>query len=148
MIAEENANSNEGEIHMDSNQEETAPADEKLCILAIDDARDTLTSVYHILHNEYKVYTLPQPEMLENFLKRIKPDLFLLDYKMPGMSGFDLIPIIRRFNEHKHTPIIFLTSEGTIDNLSASIALGACDFIVKPFDPNILSEKIAKHIKK
>jgi putative two-component system response regulator len=133
---------------MENNQEKTMPVNEKLCILAVDDAPDILHSVYSVLHNEYKVYTLPMPEMVESFLKKIKPDLFLLDYKMPGLSGFDLIPIIRSFEEHKNTPIIFLTSEGTIDNLSVSIALGAVDFLVKPFDPKVLIERIAKNLSK
>jgi len=37
---------------------------------------------------------------------------------------------------------------GTIDNVTAALALGACDFAVKPFKPDILREKIAKHIVK
>ena len=116
----------------------------KPCILAVDDAPDVLKSVFHELRDLYTVFTLPKPEMLESFLMKTTPDLFLLDYNMPVLSGFDLIPIIRRFKKHEHTPIIFLTSEGTIDNLSAAVALGASDFIVKPFNPDILREKIAK----
>ena len=118
----------------------------KPCILAVDDAPDVLKSVFYELRDMYTVFTLPKPEMLEDFLKKTTPDLFLLDYNMPVLSGFDLIPIIRRHKKHQKTPIIFLTSEGTIDNLSTAVALGASDFIVKPFDPNILREKIAKAI--
>ena len=116
----------------------------KPCVLAVDDAPDVLKSVFHELHYLYTVFTLPKPEMLKSFLMKTTPDLFLLDYNMPVLSGFDLIPIIRSFEKHKNTPIVFLTSEGTIDNLSVAVALGASDFIVKPFDPNILREKIAK----
>jgi len=126
-----------------------APAEKggpKPCILAVDDAPDVLKSIFFELRNDYAVFTLPKPEMLEGLLQKTTPDLFLLDYNMPVLSGFDLIPIIRRFQKHKHTPIIFLTSEGTIDHLSVAIALGACDFIVKPFNPDILRKKIAKHI--
>ena len=94
----------------------------------------------------YKVFKLPKPEMLESVLAQVTPDLFLLDYRMPGLSGFDLIPIIRRFEEHKDTPVIFLTSEGTMDHVSAAMALGACDFIVKPFQADMLCQKVAKHI--
>ena len=119
---------------------------EKKCVLAVDDAPDILKSVFHELRDLYTVFTLPKPEMLESFLMKTTPDLFLLDYNMPVLSGFDLIPIIRGFKKHEHTPIIFLTSEGTIDNLSSAIALGASDFIVKPFNPDVLREKIAKCI--
>jgi len=118
----------------------------KLRILAVDDAPTVLETISAVLSGEYKVYGMTDPTMLEKFLQQITPELFLLDYKMPERSGFDLVPIIRSFAEHKDTPIIFLTSLGTMEHVSAAFALGACDFIVKPFQKNILCEKVAKHI--
>jgi len=118
----------------------------KLVILAIDDAPVILKSISSTLGNEYTVYTLADPMMLEQILRQITPELFLLDYQMPGRNGFELIPVIRSYPEHKETPIIFLTSEGTMDNLSAAIMLGARDFVVKPVKSSILREKICKHI--
>ena len=121
-------------------------ANRKLVILAVDDSPVILQSVSAVLNDTYKVYTLPKPAELEKVLKRLTPDLFLLDYLMPDINGFELIPIIRSLNEYKNTPIIFLTSEGTIDTLTAARGLGASDFVVKPFDPEVLREKIARHI--
>jgi len=118
----------------------------KKVVFAVDDSLVTLKSVNSLLSDEYKVYTLAKSTMLEKMLGQIKPDLFLLDYMMPEINGFELVPIIRSFDEHKNTPIVFLTSVGTADNLSAAGKLGACDFIVKPVQPNILREKIARHI--
>ena len=123
-------------------------ASRKPLILAVDDSPVILRSLSSVLSGEYKVITLPKPLEIVNVLKNQKPDLFLLDYMMPEMDGFELIPIIRSFEEHKKTPIIFLTSDGTVDNLTSAIAMGARDFIVKPFDPEILKEKIGKHILK
>jgi len=120
----------------------------KPVILAVDDAPDILKAIHTILRDRYKVYTLSKPEKLQDLLGEIKPELFLLDYKMPELSGFDLMPVIRAFPEHKETPVIFLTSEGTIDHLTVAVSLGACDFIVKPFNVDILREKIAKHTVK
>jgi CheY-like chemotaxis protein len=121
-------------------------ANRKLLVLTVDDSPAILEAVSAVLSDEYKVFKLPKPTMLENVLKQVSPDLFLLDYHMPEFNGFELIPIIRGFEEYKNTPIIFLTSEGTVDNLTAAVALGACDFIVKPFNPDSLREKVAKHI--
>ena len=118
----------------------------KMKILAIDDAPVIIQTISSILGANYKVYGMTNPMLLEKFLSQITPELFLLDYQMPEISGFDLIPIIRSFDEHKETPIIFLTSSGTVDHVSAAFALGAADFIVKPFQGNILREKVAKHI--
>jgi len=122
--------------------------DRKLRILVIDDSPTTIKSVFATLSSEYKVYGMSDPMMLEKFLEQVTPELFLLDYKMPGRTGFELIPIIRGFEEHKTTPIIILTAMGSIDHISASHSLGACDFIVKPFNENILHKKIARHIRK
>jgi CheY-like chemotaxis protein len=121
-------------------------ANRKLLILAVDDSPIILKAVSSILSDTYKVFMLPKPQELKNVLRKLTPELFLLDYQMPGLNGFEIIPIIRSFKEHEETPIIFLTSVRTIDNISTAFALGACDFIVKPFKPNILREKIAKHI--
>jgi DNA-binding response OmpR family regulator len=120
--------------------------DDRKVILAVDDAPNLLKTVHSALRDKYKVYTLPKPENLETMLLSIKPDLFLLDYKMPHISGFDLVPLIREAPEHKETPIIFLTSEGTKKHVIESVGIGACDFIVKPFNIDVLREKIEKHI--
>ena len=122
--------------------------DDRPVVLAIDDAPDILKSVHSMLKDRYKVFTLPKPEKLKEFLSKTTPDLFLLDYQMPGISGFDLIPIIRGFSEHKETPIIFLTSEGTVEHLTVAVDLGVSDFIVKPFDMYVLRKKVAKNIRR
>ena len=125
---------------------ERTEATRKLKILVVDDAPVIIKTISAILGDEYKIYGMTNPTMMEKFLQQITPVLILLDYKMPELNGFDLIPIIRGFAEHKNTPIIFLTSMGTSDHVSAAVMLGACDFLVKPVQPDILRGKIAKHI--
>jgi DNA-binding response OmpR family regulator len=121
---------------------------DKPCILAVDDVPMMLRTIQSALQDKYKVYALSKPEEISNLLKRIRPDLFLLDYKMPGLTGFDVVPIIRSFIAHKTTPIIFVTGVGTIDNMVMAAGLGACDFIVKPISVEALRAKVKKHIRK
>jgi CheY-like chemotaxis protein len=128
--------------------EEKDIRDNRPVVLAIDDSPDVLKAVYSMLRDIYKVFALPKPEKLKDFLAKTTPDVFLLDYQMPDISGFDLIPLIRAFPEHKETPIIFLTSAGTIEHLTVAIDLGASDFIVKPFEKDVLRTKVAKSINK
>jgi len=116
-------------------------------ILAVDDNPSILKAVKHIIGDKYIVYLLQEPEKVREFLKRIEPDLFLLDCNMPKLSGYDLVPIIRETELHMETPIIYLTSDGTIDNLSAAVGFGASDFIVKPIDETVLCEKLAEHLE-
>ena len=118
----------------------------KPLILSVDDSQVVLKAISVALDEEYEVFTLSDPLLVEKYLQKNTPDLILLDYKMPRLSGFDLIPIIRKIEGHKTTPIIFLTSMGTSDHVSAAALLGACDFIVKPFNATTLREKVAKHI--
>jgi CheY-like chemotaxis protein len=125
---------------------ENKEATRKMRILAIDDSAVMLKTISSILDDEYIVYGMTNPTMLGKFLKQVTPELFLLDYKMPEISGFDLVPVIRSFAEHKNTPIVFLTSEGSSDHVSAALTLGARDYIKKPFQAGTLREKVAKHI--
>ena len=120
----------------------------KPVILTVDDSPVVLKSVFSYLSDDYKVYMLAKSYLLEKMLSQIKPDLFLLDYNMPVLNGFELVPIIKGYAAHRDTPIIFLTSEGTIDNVSSAVKLGACDFISKPVQPSTLRERIARHIEK
>jgi PleD family two-component response regulator len=145
---EANENNDAKPLHVVLKTLEQEEATRKMRILAVDDDPIVIETITSLLGEEYKVFGMTNQAMLENFLQQIIPELFLLDYKMPGRNGFELIPIIRSFAEHKDTPIIFLTSMGTVDHVSAAAALGACDFIVKPFQDNMLREKIAKHIVK
>jgi len=130
----------------DSESPDKDTTDHKPVILVVDDSPVVLKSVSSYLNDDYKVYILAKSYLLKKMLNQIKPDLFLLDYNMPVLNGFDLVPIIRGFPEHKETPIIFLTSEGTIDNVSSAVKLGACDFISKPVQPSTLRERIARYV--
>jgi len=111
-------------------------------ILAVDDNPSILQTINHLLCDDHKVYTLPHPQAITDVLDRVVPDLFLLDCHMPVMHGFELVPMIRSYPEHENTPIVFLTSEGTIDNVSVATSIGASGFIVKPIDEDVLRNKI------
>ena len=124
---------------------EKSPAD-KPVILAVDDNPFELQTIHFFLKDNYTVYTLPDPMKIKDLLRMITPDLFLLDCQMPGINGFELVPLIRKIPLHDETPIIFVTSIGSIDNISVAIHLGACDFVVKPISEITLNEKVFLHL--
>ena len=115
-------------------------------VLVVDDSPSILREVNSVLRGQYIVYGLTTPQTATDLLQTITPDLFLLDYLMPEITGFELIEIIRKIPGHDETPIIFLTAEGTIENIAVAMSLGACDFIVKPIVADILREKVTQHI--
>ena len=117
-------------------------------ILAVDDSPSMLRSIHFALRNKYKVHTLQKPENLAKVIQTLKPDLFLLDYNMPQINGFELVKIIQDFDDFRYTPIIFLTSENTPDHINEALNLGASDYILKPFNPNKLRDKIIRCLEK
>ena len=119
---------------------------DKPVVLAIDDDPSILKSINYLLNDKYQVRTLPDPDIMKELLKIIKPDLFILDCNMPTISGFELVPIIRNMPNHEDTPIIFLTSDGIADNVYAATSIGASDFLVKPINEDLFREKVAKHL--
>ena len=114
-------------------------------ILAVDDSPSILTAINAILKENYEVFTLPKPEKVEALLHKITPDLFILDCMMPVLSGFDLIPVIRSFEEHAETPIIFLSSVA-MSNTAVIKNAGVSDFLSKPIDEKLLRNIVAKYI--
>ncbi|MCL2077366.1 MAG: response regulator [Oscillospiraceae bacterium] len=116
-------------------------------VLAVDDVSVVLNAINVALGKDYEVYTLNKAEHVGMFLIRTTPDLFILDIEMPGMSGYELVKVIRDSDKHKNTPIIFLTGNATVMNLQAAMELGVADFIAKPVDPEELLKRVKEKIK-
>ncbi|MBL7072735.1 MAG: response regulator [Candidatus Omnitrophica bacterium] len=76
-----------------------------------------------------------------------KPDLILLDVLMPEMDGFQALKKLKEDDLMKTIPVIMLTAKDKLDDVAKANALGAADFIVKPFDYRIMVEKIRKILK-
>jgi len=69
-------------------------------------------------------------------------DLVLLDLMMPGRSGLDVLAELRRLPARKGLPVIVLTAKGEERDRARALALGATDFITKPFSPKKLAARI------
>lgn len=73
-----------------------------------------------------------------------QPDLILLDVMMPGMDGPTTLAELRKINEFKDCPIVFMTAKVQANEIQHLLDLGAADVISKPFDPIALSEQLQK----
>lgn len=80
-------------------------------------------------------------EALEKINERL-PDILLLDWMMPNMSGPELIRRLRKNSVTKSTPIIMLTAKTTEDDKVTGLNTGADDYIIKPFSPRELVARI------
>ncbi|KOV68577.1 transcriptional regulator [Streptomyces sp. AS58] len=122
--------------------EETA--DERAGILLVDDLEDNLIALEAILGslNEPLVRARSGEEAMKALLRR-RFAVVLLDVRMPGMDGFETAANIKRLDQTKDVPIIFLT--GADDDSGYAFrgyATGAADYLTKPFDPWVLRAKV------
>lgn len=67
------------------------------------------------------------------FLEREKPDLILCDVMMPGMDGYDFLQNIREKTETRDIPFIFVSAKVASSDIEKGMALGAADYLTKPF---------------
>jgi len=78
-----------------------------------------------------------------NLLRETQPfDLVLLDIMLPRIGGIELLAQLRRMPHREHLPVIMLTAKGNETDREQAEALGASDFIVKPFSPKRLLARI------
>ena len=111
-----------------------------ITIALVDDDRNILTSVSIALQAEgfiTRVYS--DGEAALKALVDNPPDLAVLDVKMPRMDGMELL---RRLRERSSTPVIFLTSKDDELDEALGLAMGADDYIAKPFSQRLLIARI------
>ena len=109
-------------------------------IALVDDDRNILTSVSIALQQEgfiTRVYS--DPALALKAISDNAPDLGVFDIKMPGMDGMELLRRVREFNS---MPVIFLTSKDDELDEALGLAMGADDYISKPFSQRLLIARI------
>ena len=115
-------------------------------VLVIDDD-ETLQAIVQAALEEHGfeyTYAMNGEDGLKS-LEDEKPDLILLDRKMPGLDGNEVLQKIKENPDTKDIPVIMLTGENAISEVSVSLKLGASDYMVKPFDNVNLIVRI-KHV--
>ena len=121
----------------------TTPAPVEARILLVDDHAANLLALEAILAplGHELVKAASGEEALRQILKR-EFALVLLDVQMAGMSGFETAGLLKQHPRTRHVPIIFITAVNRdAENVFRGYSQGAVDYLVKPFDPDILRSK-------
>jgi CheY-like chemotaxis protein len=113
-------------------------------ILIVDDHEDTLYALESALAP--LGYRLGRATSGDEALKQVlrgQVGLLLLDVRMPGVSGLDVVRYLRRLEQTQHIPVILLTGFGADHELtSTAFTLGVADLVMKPIDPWALRTKV------
>lgn len=119
-------------------------AAEKLLIVDDDpEIRDLLADIFS---EEYEVILARSGLEALNLARSSVPDLVLLDIMMPGMDGFQTCFKLRQDKITQHIPIIFVTSKTEPESETFGLELGAEDFVIKPFNKDVLMARVKRRI--
>ena len=123
------------------------PSHAKHKILVIEDHKDIRLYLRVLFSANYTVVFAENGEEGVRMARKEMPDVIISDVMMPGMDGFECTKILKEDIKTCHIPIILLTALVGDSNMVKGLELGADDYILKPFNPEILTSKVKRLIK-
>jgi two-component system chemotaxis response regulator CheY len=93
---------------------------------------------------DFQVVEAEDGEKALEACKNAIPEAILLDWNMPNMDGYEFLGNLRRMPGGDAPKVVFCTTENDIDHISRALAAGANEYIMKPFDKEIISAKFAE----
>ncbi len=120
----------------------------KPTVLIVDDIPMNIKILGDALKSDYTVrFATDGTKALEIATSSPTPDLILLDIMMPGMDGYDVCRALKKENDTRSIPIIFITAMTQEEDEAKGLELGAVDYITKPFSLPIVKMRIKTHIE-
>ncbi len=115
-------------------------------VLSIDDDPQILRYLRNTLTDAgYLPFATGNPNEMLHLFEVERPHLVLLDVRLPGTSGFELLKSLREISE---VPVIFLSGSSGEESIARALKMGASDYIVKPFSPTELIARIETALRK
>jgi putative two-component system response regulator len=115
--------------------------------MVIDDVDANIGILVDTLGSDYRVsVAMDGASALEDISKK-PPDLILLDIMMPGMDGYEVCQELKSDKTTRDIPVIFLTALTEESNEAKGLALGAVDYITKPFNTELVRSRVNNHLE-
>lgn len=76
------------------------------------------------------------------------PDLILMDVRMPQMTGYEACAALKEIPETKDIPVVFLSAKGQEQEIQTGMSVGAEEYILKPFAPDVLTNKVREILQR
>jgi putative two-component system response regulator len=118
----------------------------KSTVLVVDDAAINIDTVKAVLGGDYTIKAATNAAIALKVLEKFPVDLILLDVMMPDTDGYDLCKTLKATPQLSNIPVLFLTAMDGGEDEAHGLALGAVDYITKPFNPAILKARVATHL--
>jgi putative two-component system response regulator len=115
-------------------------------IFVVDDSDTNLAMAEEALEDRYRVMTMSSAAKMFELLKKLEPDLILLDIEMPGMDGFEAMRRLKAHHTYGEIPVIFLTGRTDVATEVHGFEIGVVDFITTPFSAPVLLNRIKTHL--
>lgn len=121
----------------------------KTVLIADDSAtmRSMLVAIIEAL-GDYQVVEASSGFEALRLLPRDHVDLIMTDINMPDINGLELISYLRANSNYKNIPVFIISTEGSSKDIEKGKLLGADEYVVKPFSPEILQQLINRYLNK
>lgn len=118
-------------------------------VLLIDDHYRLIEGVRISLRDEgFEVFTAANGDDGLKAVRRYHPHVIVLDVNMPWMDGLEMCRRLRQDNQLTKTPVIFLSSQNSVEERIAGLEAGGDDYLTKPFDTAELKARIRAQLRR
>ena len=118
-------------------------------ILIVEDSKSSREFIAATVESVPGIEAVTTPSGFEalKLLPRHRFDLIITDINMPDINGLELINFVKKIPSYRLTPLFIVTTEGREQDREKGLALGAAEYLVKPFEPSSL-ERLVRHYLK
>lgn len=119
-------------------------------ILIVDDSkatRELMASTVQAL-GSVEVFTAVSGFDALRVLPKHQFSLIITDINMPDLNGLELIRFVKQNPHYKDTPLFVVTTESRATDRDRGLAMGASEYVIKPFDPSVLTALVEKYLPK
>jgi DNA-binding NtrC family response regulator len=132
-------------IHPEEPEKKTDSMSDKI-LIGDDEASNRSILSQELVHRGYGVATANDGSEALVEAESSRPDLIILDYMMPDMSGLDVLKELRK--RGNDTPVVLITAYGTVERAVQAMKEGAYDFITRPFEPDHIALVVEKALER
>ena len=112
-------------------------------ILVAEDERDIRELIaFTLKYHGFEVITAENGEQALQLAAEAKPDLLLLDVRMPRLTGYEVCQKVKERDDLRRIPVVFLSAKGQESEILQGRQAGAVDYILKPFSPQELADRL------